>query len=264
LSPKAGLKYEPNKALTTYFTWAQGYKSGGFNGRPLSDEHLEYEPELATSYEVGAKTRARLFGTPLQFNIAAFTTKFENLQVSTFQDGSFVISQRGVGALQRLRRRPHLAAVCPACCSVQLVRLRRRALRAIQRCAAGLQLQRQTPRISSGRPLELAPKWTASLVPAYLLPLPGPLRVTLGGDVLYRSQRYLDLDDDPLKSCRKRPWSTTRASLRRRRPKAGPLTLAGHNLTDVKIYNQALEPAARGRATWCAGWRITGASTRWI
>jgi iron complex outermembrane receptor protein len=251
LSPKAGLKYEPNKAITTYFTWAQGYKSGGFNGRPLSNENLEYEPELATSYEVGAKTRARLFGTPLQFNIAAFTTKFENLQVSTFQDGSFVIlnaaSARSSGFEGDLTWLPLPGLLLSS---------------SFGYADAHYVKYSDAPPVSSssedtqdlgGRPLELAPKWTASFVPSYLLPLPGPIHVTLGGDVLYRSQRYLDLDDDPLKL--QKATLVYDARITAATPAEGwTLTFAGHNLSDVKIYNQALsQPLAAGNVVrWMA------------
>jgi iron complex outermembrane receptor protein len=251
LSPKAGLKYEPNKALTTYFTWAQGYKSGGFNGRPLSDEHLEYDPELATSYEIGAKTRARLFGTPLQFNIAAFTTKFENLQVSTFQDGSFVIlnaaSARSSGFEGDLTWLPLPGLLISSSFGYADAHY------VHYNDAPPVSSSSDSTQNLSGRPLELAPKWTASLVPAYMLPLPGPLRVTLGGDVLYRSQRYLDLDDDPEKL--QKATLVYDARVTAATPADGwTVTLAGHNLTDVKIYNQALsQPLAPGNVVrWMA------------
>jgi iron complex outermembrane receptor protein len=253
LSPKAGLKYEPNAALTAYFTWAQGYKSGGFNGRPLSDEHLEYEPELATSYEVGAKTRARLFGTPLQFNIAVFTTKFEDLQVSTFQNGSFVIlnaaSARSSGFESDLTWLPLPGLLISS---------------SFGYADAHYVHYPNAPAISGsgddfqdlgGRPLELAPRWTASLVPSYLLPLPGPIRVTLGGDVLYRSQRYLDVDDDPAKL--QKSTRVYDARITAATPSDGwTLTFAGHNLSDVAIYNQALsQPLAPGNnVRWLANY----------
>lgn len=251
LSPKAGLKYQPNKAVTTYFTWAQGYKSGGFNGRPLSDQNLEYQPELATSYEVGAKTRLRVFGTPLQFNIAAFSTKFENLQVSTFQDGSFVIlnaaSARSSGFEGDLTWLPLPGLLLSS---------------SFGYADAHYVNYRDAPPVSSssddtqdlgGRPLELAPKWTASLVPAYLLPLPGPLHVTLGGDLLYRSRRYLDLDDDPQKL--QKATLVYDARITAATPAEGwTLSFAAHNLSDVKIYNQALsQPLAPGNVVrWMA------------
>ncbi|MDB5969742.1 MAG: TonB-dependent receptor [Hydrocarboniphaga sp.] len=251
LSPKAGLKYEPNKALTAYFTWAQGYKSGGFNGRPLSAENLEYQPELATSYEIGAKTRARFFGMPVQFNIAAFTTTFEDLQVSTFQDGSFVIlnaaSARSSGFEGDFTWMPLQGMLLSS---------------SFGYADAHYVKYENAPAISSsgedsqdlgGRPLELAPKWTASFVPAYLLPLPGPIHVTVGGDLLYRSQRYLDVDDDPAKL--QKATLVYNARVTAATPAEGwTLTFAGHNLSDVAIYNQALsQPLAPGNSVrWMA------------
>ncbi len=79
LSPKAGLKWSPSGGISAYATWARGYKSGGFNALPLTPDNLDYEPERATSIEIGAK--ARVLAGAMRVSAAAFTTDFNNLQV---------------------------------------------------------------------------------------------------------------------------------------------------------------------------------------
>ena len=62
-----------------YARFAQGFKSGGYNGRANSAaESTEYDPETADSFEIGAKTTA--FDNRLRLNVAAFTTTYENFQ----------------------------------------------------------------------------------------------------------------------------------------------------------------------------------------
>ena len=61
VSPKVSLQYFPWDDLSLFATYAQGYKSGGFNNLSLNPNGLEVSPEKAKSWEVGAK--GRLFFT---------------------------------------------------------------------------------------------------------------------------------------------------------------------------------------------------------
>src|SRR3546814_3546028 len=92
-----------------YLTWTRGYKSGGFNALPLNDKNLEFEPERATSVELGAK--ARLLQGSLRVSAALFDTRFDNLQVSTFATSNggaaapvFLRSEEHTSELQSLMR----------------------------------------------------------------------------------------------------------------------------------------------------------------
>lgn len=244
LSPKAGFKWEPTQNLTSYISWAQGYKSGGFNGLPLSDANLEYDRELASSYEIGAKLRGRVFDTPAQLNVAAFNTDFDDLQVSTFRDGNFVIlnaaSARSRGVEADITWLPVNGLLLSS--SVGYARANYRNYDD----APAISGSGEDSQSLSGRPLQLAPRWTASFVPAYLLPLPGPLHVTLAGDVLYRSSRFLDVDDDPAKRHAATQVYNARLSVGAANDR-WTLILAGNNLSAETTYNQALsQPLAPG------------------
>src|SRR5690606_36356544 len=62
-----------------YGRFAQGFKSGGYNGRANSAaESTEYAPETAETFEFGAKTTA--YDNRLRLNVAAFTTRYEDFQ----------------------------------------------------------------------------------------------------------------------------------------------------------------------------------------
>lgn len=88
--PKGTLRWKPNDDIQLYATVAQGFRSGGFNapgtevnpftGDPISDS--VYKKEVATSYEVGAKTE--LLDGMLTLNGAVFHSKVDDLQAFNF------------------------------------------------------------------------------------------------------------------------------------------------------------------------------------
>ena len=86
-APTVSLSYDVNSDNTFYVRYAEGFKSAGFNTDFVTAgvSNLEVDPEFATAYEVGLKStfadgRARL-------NLAAFTTDYEDLQLSQIVGG---------------------------------------------------------------------------------------------------------------------------------------------------------------------------------
>ena len=88
--PKATIRWQPADNATLYFTYAQGFRSGGFNapgteiapftGAAISDS--VYRQEESTNYEVGAKTE--WFNGGLTLNGAIFFGDVKDLQVFNF------------------------------------------------------------------------------------------------------------------------------------------------------------------------------------
>ncbi|MEZ6023128.1 MAG: TonB-dependent receptor [Hyphomonadaceae bacterium] len=78
-SPMVSLDYQLQDNVLIYGRVAQGFKSGGFNGRANNlGEQAPYEQETVTSYEIGAKTDwmdGRLIA-----NFAAFYNDYEDFQ----------------------------------------------------------------------------------------------------------------------------------------------------------------------------------------
>ncbi|MDB5978552.1 MAG: TonB-dependent receptor [Nevskia sp.] len=224
-SPKAGVKYQPNKHVEGYLTWAQGYKSGGFNGIPLNPSAIEYEPEKATSIEGGFKIKDRLFDGPIRGSLSLYHTSFNNLQVSTFQGTNVIIvnaaQARSMGfeadlmwllpirglslyssfgfADARYTSYPNGPAPgdfdcgnvddsgVPAQCTCPSDKGK---LPGKARSGCGKDL--------TGKPLPFAPQWTAAMTPAYtFLHLPYGVSASLATDVLFQGKRYLNSEDDP-------------------------------------------------------------------
>ena len=63
-----------------YFRYAEGYRSGGFNGRSSTPDQVAtaFEPETLNAYELGLKSL--LWDRRLQLNVAAFLSDYEDLQ----------------------------------------------------------------------------------------------------------------------------------------------------------------------------------------
>ncbi len=55
--PKVSLHYKWDKGLETYFSFATGYKTGGFNTTIERDEDKTYLPETSNNYELGVKDK---------------------------------------------------------------------------------------------------------------------------------------------------------------------------------------------------------------
>lgn len=81
LSPKFEIDYKWTPEFFTYFSYSEGFKSGGFNDSPASlAEFSQFEPEETRAYEVGVK--GDFFDHRAIINIAAFRTIYNDLQES--------------------------------------------------------------------------------------------------------------------------------------------------------------------------------------
>lgn len=101
-SPTVTLSYDLSDEILTYFSYSQGFKSGGFTMRsfppiipgvttPITDPKLiipSFAPEEVEVFEFGAKSE--LFDQRMRLNVAAFITNYDNVQL---------LSVQGVGGL---------------------------------------------------------------------------------------------------------------------------------------------------------------------
>jgi iron complex outermembrane receptor protein len=85
-TPKASLDWRASDNALLYASAARGFKGGGWQGKPgtAAAALLPYDPEIAWTYEIGAKTdwaEGRI-----RANIAIFHTVFDDLQVEQLDD----------------------------------------------------------------------------------------------------------------------------------------------------------------------------------
>lgn len=91
-TPKAGISYRLGESGLTYFTYARGFKSGGFDGRigyngasddgAVNTQAMPYDPEIADTFEFGWKSS--FADERLRLSAAAFYNDYKDLQLSSF------------------------------------------------------------------------------------------------------------------------------------------------------------------------------------
>ncbi len=86
-TPRASVSYEFTDTFTTYASYSEGFKSGGFDMRGdvvlTPDTVNGYDPETVQSYEIGAK--GTLFDDRLSYNFAAFYADYSDQQITRQQ-----------------------------------------------------------------------------------------------------------------------------------------------------------------------------------
>lgn len=86
LTPKASLDWRASEEALLYVSAARGFKGGGWQGKPgtAAAALFPYDPEIAWTYEVGAKTDWA--DGRVRANVAIFHTSFDDLQVEQLDD----------------------------------------------------------------------------------------------------------------------------------------------------------------------------------
>lgn len=84
ISPKAAIEYFPTDNVMLYASYSEGFRSGGFNGRPFTPIDLTpFDEEINRTYEIGAKMN--LFENTLRLNVSAFYSEYEDIQLTAIR-----------------------------------------------------------------------------------------------------------------------------------------------------------------------------------
>lgn len=99
-TPKLGLEYKAGDDALLYASAGKGFKSGGYNARPLADasEVTQYEPETIWTYEVGAKTG--WLDNRLIVNVAGYLSKYDNIQLTVNQTPRNFVANAAKGTIK--------------------------------------------------------------------------------------------------------------------------------------------------------------------
>lgn len=195
--------YQLTQDAMVYARYAQGFKSGGFNGRANSAaESTQYQPETADTYEIGAKTT--WMDGRLRLNGAVFHTQYEDFQarVSGLDTDPVtglpapVLSVLNAGELKI--RGAELEAVLAATSNFTLdaqvgyLDAEYREFADARFTSFGGSRAFQDPAFS--------PKWTARYGAQYVVDLAGGANVTLGAAAKFRSRMALAVDNTAVNS----------------------------------------------------------------
>jgi iron complex outermembrane receptor protein len=102
LTPKFGVEYQVTPYHLLYFSYSEGFKSGGFNGRPTPGPGgtfaplTPFDPEQLETFEFGAKTE--WFDHRVRLNIAGFLSSYDDIQLLVVNPATGFFDQENAAA----------------------------------------------------------------------------------------------------------------------------------------------------------------------
>ncbi|MGB0921053.1 MAG: TonB-dependent receptor [Alphaproteobacteria bacterium] len=206
ISPKASIKYQIRDDLMIYATVAEGYKAGGFNPFAETPENVDFEPESSVTTEGGIK--GRFFDSSVEMNFSLFRTKFDDLQVSVVGGtGSTFIVGNAAKATSQGFELDGQWAVFPGFMLAGALGWTDATFDSYPNspCIADPANTLGDPNScdASGKRLTDSPEWNGHIGANWMLPLQAlgidglGAALILGGDALYASDTFLNLDYDP-------------------------------------------------------------------
>ncbi|MBV9512252.1 MAG: TonB-dependent receptor [Caulobacteraceae bacterium] len=195
LTPKVGLDYQWTPDLLTYFSFSQGFKSGGYDLRAtsLAGAKAHYRPQVTTAYEVGLK--AKLFDGRLTSDTAVFYNQIHDLQERAVDrsNGTTTLINTGDGDTSGFEQEFAAAPVDGLRLTASLAYLHTR----YETFTAVLPANPAGRTTLLGLDFPFAPHWTAAASAVYRLPFNTPGDWRIAADVEYESKRYSDLYNTP-------------------------------------------------------------------
>jgi iron complex outermembrane receptor protein len=215
-SPMLIVEYDLDEDTLLYASAIRGFKAGGYddghsNGTKL--DQLEFDPEKAISYELGAKMT--LLDGKVNLNIAAFQGNYEDLQVSIFNgstgfivtnaaastsqgielDGRYLVTPDFIvsGAIAWLDNTYDSFDNAP--CNVP--QLAQNAQSNIDAGVTGDARFQGCINDLDGETLSRSPEWAASISASYTMSLGQRYDLVSTLDINYRADQFLSEDLDP-------------------------------------------------------------------
>ena len=219
-----GLQWDPNADSMLYLNVSSGYKAGGFDeDNALGNlANAEFEDETVLGVEAGGKLTV-LDGRG-RINAAVFHSKYEDLQVSTFDgNASFVVGNAAESVVTGLEVDWTFAVTGHLILSGALALLDARydsfpdsactSPQVIAWVAAG------NPRMTctqdlSGQQLQFAPDWAVNISARYVRPIGNNLELGLSADINASDDAVIVADGDSLLDQRAHGKMDARVSLR--------------------------------------------------
>lgn len=200
--PSVNVQWDATPDVMTYLTATQGAKSGSFDARNNNASYgpggggsnFEFEDELATAYELGAKMT--LADGAAELNLAIYHVKYEDMQVSVF-DGvaGFVVSNAGSALTQGIELDSRWLLSEWFMLSGSLAYLDFEWLD-----------YREGPCVAtaeedicdlSGKENQQTPKWTAAVSGTFSYPLSSDIMLDFTADASYKDTHFTSGDLDP-------------------------------------------------------------------
>ncbi|BFM15162.1 TonB-dependent receptor [Maricurvus nonylphenolicus] len=203
LDPTFNVQWDFSGDGMAYLTWTKATKAGGFNAsnNTPNPDNVEFEEEEAENIEVGVKLdlldgRARL-------NAAYFNTKFDDLQVSSFDGSNFVTGNAAKAVSQGVELEATLAVTPEWTIGGNMAWLDAEYDEFDGPCSTNANEWNASCAASSGAvqdlsgaQLELAPEWSGTVFADYNSPIGDNLIFSARVDANYSDGFYTQPDQD--------------------------------------------------------------------
>ena len=229
-SPTFGVEFHFSPDAMLYASYSKGYKTGSWttrlsNPHPTYDASLHFDPEFAQSTELGFKSE--LLEHRLRLNLAAFHTKYSNIQLNSQQGISPTLLNAGDARINGFELEAE--ALLGGGLSVNF--------------AAGTTDAKYTHVnpgvgdngvvIDTSFPLPKTPKWKAYIGPQYVIGLANGGAVLFDGDYTHTAKESNDLGNTDM--LRRDATDIVNASVTYRAPDgAWEFAVGGTDLTDKR------------------------------
>jgi iron complex outermembrane receptor protein len=195
---KVVAEYKLTEDAMAYANVSTGFKSGGFTGSAstAATASKPFDPEKATSYEVGAKTE--MFEHRLRLNVSAFYTDYRDLQVTRFFQpagsgfGQFITENAGKARIKGVEVEATARPARGVDVGGTFGYLDARYVR-----FTGTPSQNNTGSFDGNR-LRQAPKVTASAFAGYTYTLDNSSTLSARASWKYQAKSYYDADNNPI------------------------------------------------------------------
>jgi iron complex outermembrane receptor protein len=235
----ASIQYRWSPEVMTYASWAQGFKSGGFNSRfnapvpadPASGNPAlhppSFEPENAESYEIGAKLDPV---RGLRVNLAAFDTSYQDIQLTYRFGVAPYIFNAGVATIRGFEGEVHYSPSADwlfdanfSYLDDQFDKIRPVTYAGSPPSSVPVTLNSQLPYV---------PEWQGSAALEYAAHLWADMRLRTRGEVVYTGAQFFDTGN-PVEIAQNDDITTYNLSfLLERQSQPWQLRLGIKNLTD--------------------------------
>ncbi|WP_068875941.1 MULTISPECIES: TonB-dependent receptor [unclassified Phenylobacterium] len=191
-TPKVGLEYKATPDALLYVSAGKGFKSGGFNARPLNDasEVTEYQPETLWTYEGGVKTA--WLDRRLILNLAGYFSEYKDIQVTVNQTPRNFVANAAAGEVKGVEFEAQAKPSAAWDFNLGVGYMDAEYTSVGQGLGAG-----QVLPITVATHFVKAPKWTANAGVQYTHELSSGARVVARGDWSHYSTVYNDVANDP-------------------------------------------------------------------
>jgi len=234
---EGGADYQLTDDMLVYAKAARGFKSGGFNGRPINGGSVgSYDPEYIFSVEGGVKSD--WWDNRLRFNGAVFYYDYKDLQLTSVSIDAFgalaliVINggdAQAWGAEAEIEAQPFDGLNIRG--SLGYIDLEYTRLEASALAGAGI------PGLNAALPK--APDLTGSLSVQYTVPVQDYGNLSIRGDWTYRSENFADVKNT--QAIKQRAHSIVNARIAFEDPDNGwVLAVFVTNITDVRFVESGL------------------------